>query len=40
MCVGLPAGVVEGVRRRERKSRHGRDWREKGSMVARRAVIV
>lgn len=40
MCVGLPAGVVEGFRRRERKSLHGREDREKGFMVARREVIV
>ena len=39
-CVGLLAGMVEGFRTRERKSRHGRDCRVNGFMVTRRLVIV
>lgn len=40
MCVGLLVGVVVGVRRRERKSRHGREAWEKGLKVVRKVVIV
>jgi hypothetical protein len=40
MCVGLEAGVVEGLRRRERSKRQGRADRENGLKVARKEVIV
>lgn len=40
MCCGLLVGVVVGVRRRERKRRHGREAWEKGLKVVRKVVIV
>lgn len=40
ICVGLEAGVVEGLRRRERSKRQGRADRENGLKVARKEVIV
>jgi hypothetical protein len=40
MCVGDEAFMVEGVCRRARKSRHGRERREKGLKVALKEEMV
>lgn len=40
MKLGLDAGVVDGVRRRLRKRRHGRERGENGLKVVLKEVIV